>query len=77
MGTVFSHLKAWLISNTDDQKDKTVFDLKQRFFLSQGEPKPCHKLKLVSLNSLRCFSGGHVTSDVTGLLKMDSKMGQG
>lgn len=71
------HVKAWLISGTDHWKDKTVFDPKQRCFLSQGKPKSYHKHNLVSLNSLRCFSGGHVTFDVTGPRKMNCKMGQG
>ena len=67
------HVKAWLISNTDCRKDKTVFGL----FLSQGELKIYHKQNLVSLNSLRCLCGDHVTCDITGLLKMNYKMGQG
>ena len=52
---------------TDHRKYKTVFDPKQRF-LSQKEPKTYDKQNLVSLNSLRCIYGGHVTGDVSGLL---------
>ena len=36
---ILKHVKAWLISSTDDEKDKTVFDLKQRYFYPRGSQK--------------------------------------
>ena len=33
------HVKAWLISSTDDWKDKTVYDLKSRCFYPRGSQK--------------------------------------
>ena len=53
-------------------KIETVFDLKQLcFYPREGQKLTTNKI------SFRCLYGGHMTCDVTGLLKMNSKMGQG